>query len=99
MPKKNTLIKVQDFGEGIPEESLRYVFDNFFRADTARNRKSGGAGIGLSLAQALVKLHGGTITVESTVGEGTTFTISLPDNRESFDKQKQRPKGIAPLIK
>ena len=92
------MIKVQDFGEGIPKESLRYVFDNFFRADTARNRKSGGAGIGLSLAQALVKLHHGTIGVESTVGKGSTFTIKIPYNQQHFDKQKQLPKSIAPLI-
>jgi signal transduction histidine kinase len=69
---------IKDFGEGIPEDSLPHIFESFFRADTARNRKEGGAGIGLSLAQALIGLHQGEITVESKVGVGSTFTVSIP---------------------
>ena len=57
---------------------MPYIFDPFFRADTARNRDAGGAGIGLSLASALVKLHGGTLTAESRVGEGATFVAAIP---------------------
>lgn len=69
---------VEDQGEGIPEESLPYIFDTFYRADTARNRGSGGVGIGLSLAKALVQLHGGQISVDSKPGSGAQFTIVLP---------------------
>jgi heavy metal sensor kinase len=74
------LFKVIDQGEGIPAESLPYIFDPFYRADTARNRASGGAGVGLSLTKAMVGLHAGTINVESTFGQGATFTISLPSS-------------------
>ena len=68
---------VQDYGEGIPEKDLGYIFDPFFRSDTARNRFSGGVGIGLSLAQALVKLHGGVISVQSKLNVGTIFTAKI----------------------
>jgi hypothetical protein len=74
---------VIDQGEGIPADSLPYIFDPFYRADTARNRAAGGAGIGLSLAQALVKLHGGTIKVESAQGVGSKFIVTVPRERVS----------------
>ena len=74
--KRPTFIVI-DYGEGIPEECLPYVFDPFYRADTARNRASGGSGIGLSLALALVRLHGGRIDAESKLGVGSTFTVTL----------------------
>lgn len=69
---------IQDFGEGIPKDSLPYIFDAFYRADTARNRSAGGAGIGLSLAMALVKLHKGEIKVTSEEGKGACFTVRVP---------------------
>lgn len=69
---------IRDQGEGIPEASLPYIFDMFYRADSARNRSSGGVGIGLSLAKALVALHHGRIEVSSKTGEGATFAIKLP---------------------
>ncbi len=75
---QDVIFKVVDHGEGIPAESLPYVFDPFYRADTARNRASGGAGVGLSLTKAMVSLHSGTIDVTSTFGQGATFTIHLP---------------------
>ena len=76
--EQDVIFKVVDQGEGIPAESLPYVFDPFYRADTARNRASGGAGVGLSLTKAMVSLHSGTIDVTSTFGQGATFTIHLP---------------------
>lgn len=76
--EKVPVFSIMDQGEGIPVESLPYIFDPFYRADTARNRASGGSGIGLSLALALVKLHGGTIDVESKPGEGARFRVSWP---------------------
>ena len=74
----NIIFSVKDQGEGIPAESLPYIFDHFYRADTARNRATGGTGIGLSLAMALVKLHGGSIVAESTPGDGAKFTVRIP---------------------
>jgi heavy metal sensor kinase len=73
-----TVFSIIDSGEGIPPESIPYIFDPFYRADTARNRAAGGTGIGLSLAMALVRLHNGTITVRSKPGEGATFVVKIP---------------------
>lgn len=70
---------VADTGEGIPAEHLGHVFDRFYRVDTARDRRRGGSGIGLSIARALVEAHGGDIAVTSDgPGLGSTFTVRLP---------------------
>jgi signal transduction histidine kinase len=87
---KQTIFVVSDEGEGIPSESLPYIFDPFYRADTARNRSLGGSGIGLSLASAMIKLHDGSIQVESTLGKGTTFIVTLPGAPESKTKESQQ---------
>ncbi len=72
-------ISVRDDGDGIPADSLPHVFERFFRLDRARDRESGGSGIGLAIAKALVGAHGGRITAESGgLGRGATFTIILP---------------------
>ncbi|MFI6096007.1 sensor histidine kinase [Lentzea sp. NPDC051213] len=70
-------ITVSDTGSGIAAEDLPHVFDRFWRADRSRTRDTGGSGLGLAIVHALVTAHGGTITVESTVGVGTAFTITL----------------------
>jgi len=72
------VIRVADTGTGIEPEALPYIFDRFWRADPARGRRSGGSGLGLAIARQIVIDHGGTIAVESQVGIGTTFTITLP---------------------
>src|SRR5699024_6734654 len=71
-------IDVQDDGEGIPADALPHLFERFYRPDGSRSRASGGSGLGLSIVQSLVKAHGGAITVDSTLGEGTTFRVQLP---------------------
>ncbi len=71
-------VSVTDTGEGIPPEAVPYIFDRFYRADSSRNRSTGGAGLGLTIVKKLVEAHGGTITVESKVGVGTTMTFTLP---------------------
>ena len=71
-------IKISDTGIGIPEADLPYVFDRFYRADKSRSRKSGGAGIGLTIVKSIVSAHNGTITVSSQPDVGTEFTITLP---------------------
>lgn len=89
------IFAVEDFGEGIEASKLNDIFDPFYRIDTARNRASGGAGIGLSLTKALVKLHQGDIKVKSVVGEGTVFQVVLPIlHAESEPKEIAKP-GIA----
>src|SRR5579859_7691507 len=71
-------LTVQDTGSGIPEDELPQVFERFHRVRGARSRSHEGTGIGLSLVRELVKLHGGTAGVESTLGEGTVFSVSIP---------------------
>lgn len=71
-------ISVQDFGEGISKENLDKVFDRFFRVDKARSRNKGGNGLGLAIANRLVKAYQGDISIESSVGYGTIFQVSFP---------------------
>lgn len=73
-----TFITVRDTGVGIAEEDLPHIFDRFYRGDKARNIESGGAGLGLSIVSKIIAAHHGKITVDSTLGEGTTFVIRLP---------------------
>lgn len=72
-------LQVTDYGIGIPEEDIPYLFDRFYRSDKARNRKQGGVGLGLAIALHIVQKHGGTIEVQSRVGQGTTITAKLPN--------------------
>jgi PAS domain S-box-containing protein len=71
-------VSVRDTGVGIPESEMAHVFDRFHRIEGNRGRSQEGSGIGLALVLELVKLHGGTISVESVLGQGSTFTIKLP---------------------
>lgn len=71
-------IAVSDQGSGIPSEHLGRLFERFYRVDQARSRSLGGTGLGLSIVRHIVELHDGTISVESELGEGSTFRIMLP---------------------
>ncbi len=73
------VLSVHDTGVGIPPEHLPYLFDRFYQVDGSTTRAREGTGIGLALVKQLVDLHGGHIAVESTVGQGTTFTVTLPE--------------------
>ncbi|MHC5936351.1 sensor histidine kinase [Nostoc sp.] len=84
-------VKVSDTGVGIPTEALPRLFDRFYRVDPSRTHTTGntatgsatGSGLGLAIAQAIVEHHQGHIQVESTLGKGTTFTVTLPITLES----------------
>jgi signal transduction histidine kinase len=83
-----TLICVKDSGQGIPSEALPRLFERFYRIDHSR-RSTTGSGLGLSIAYQLTALQNGELTVESTVGQGTTFTIRLPITQAEQQKSRQ----------
>ena len=72
------ILCIADTGIGISDEDKLHVFERFYKADKSRDRSLGGNGLGLSLVKKIVELHGGTITVESTLGVGASFIIKLP---------------------
>jgi heavy metal sensor kinase len=79
------LLEVIDTGVGIPKASLPLVFDRFYRADEARSRDDGGAGLGLSIVKSICSMHGADIEVSSQLGEGSCFRVRFPRRRVSLD--------------
>ena len=77
------IIQVKDTGVGIPKEKMKHLFSRFYDGDYRNNRTSG-TGLGLALTRDLIYLHGGRITCDSVEGKGTTFTLEVPINKESF---------------
>jgi two-component system sensor histidine kinase MtrB len=75
---QDVVVTVSDEGEGIPAEDLPHIFERFYRADVHRARTLGGTGLGLAIALENVNLHRGSIDVQSEVGRGSTFTVTLP---------------------
>ena len=76
------ILQVKDTGIGIPEESIDRIFERFYRVDKGRSRKAGGTGLGLSIVKHIMMLYNGKVKVESIEGKGTTFTITMPYERE-----------------
>ncbi len=74
----HVLLAISDTGIGIPNADLPHVFERFYRADKSRNGQTGGAGLGLAIAKAIVESHRGTIAIESTVNAGTVVRVKLP---------------------
>jgi signal transduction histidine kinase len=71
-------IRIRDTGLGISNEDLPRVFDRFWRADKVRSRDEGGTGLGLAIAKGITERHGGTLSVDSQLGHGSTFSVRLP---------------------
>ncbi len=98
---------VQDFGPGIALEHQSRIFERFYRVDKARSRESGGTGLGLAIAKHLIEQHGGTLTVTSVLGQGSTFCFTLPtaeaaipgsldsgDSSDSGDSLEEADSGV-----
>jgi signal transduction histidine kinase len=76
--QKSVLLSVSDTGIGIPPADQERVFERFYRVDKARSRTQGGTGLGLAIVKHIVENHGGHVTVRSEVGQGSTFSVTLP---------------------
>ncbi|WP_236556900.1 ATP-binding protein [Calothrix sp. PCC 7507] len=83
-------LTVADTGVGIPSGELPHLFERFHRVENSQGRSFEGSGIGLSLVQELVKLHGGTISVTSTVGQGSCFTVAIPTGTTHLPNEQIR---------
>lgn len=75
---KDFMVSVKDTGIGIPEEDAEHIYERFYRVDKSHSREIGGTGLGLAISKSAIMMHRGTISLESTPNEGTTFTVKIP---------------------
>ena len=87
--KRALAVSVRDHGEGIAREHLPRLTERFFRVDTARSRRLGGTGLGLAIVKHVVNRHRGLLSIESTLGEGSVFTVYLPLADENLGNGKE----------
>ena len=79
----HALVKVKDTGLGIPSRDLPRIFERFYRVDKARSRATGGTGLGLAIVKHAVEQMGGSVSVESSLGHGSVFTVALPPTEDN----------------
>jgi signal transduction histidine kinase len=90
--EQEVVLEVRDSGCGIASSEVPHIFDRWYRVDKARTRATGGSGLGLSIVQAVVERHGGTVSVESQLGQGSIFQVRLPAAVESEEAFLNEPK-------
>jgi signal transduction histidine kinase len=84
-------IEIEDNGIGIPKEAIPKLFDRFFRVDQSRSRADGGTGLGLAIVKKIIECHHGSVSVESTLGQGSTFRVELPVHQTMASDSKTGP--------
>ena len=84
-------ITVEDNGQGMPPDVLDHIFERYYRGDVARTRTSRGTGLGLAISRAIARAHGGNLIAESTPGQGSTFTLSLPLSATAMNQKNPEP--------
>lgn len=88
--EEGVLVSVSDNGPGIDSAHLPHIFDRLYRIDSSRNSHSGGLGLGLSIVASIMKLHGGSVSVQSEIGEGTTFQLIFPGGKRSLSLRRRQ---------
>ncbi len=96
--KDGALLTVRDTGTGIPESEIPHLFERFTRIEGARRRSHEGSGIGLALVHELVEMHGGSISVESKIDQGTTFRVNLPFGRTHLTHGHVETDASSPMV-
>ncbi|MBV6684198.1 response regulator [Bacillus sp. JRC01] len=91
-------IEIRDMGLGIPEESIGKLFTKFYRIDNSDRRKIGGTGLGLTIVKEILEAHGGSVTVSSELGKGSTFTVNLPIVTLDTFKEEDQGNGLNILV-
>ncbi len=94
--KHSVHVEVTDYGIGIPESEIPFLFERFYRVDTARHRSTGGSGLGMAIAKRIIDLHDGSVDVFSKPGKGTTISIHLPRRPVRAQAREPRPNGETP---
>jgi two-component system OmpR family sensor kinase len=92
------VVVVTDRGPGLPEDQASRVFERFFRSDPSRSRSHGGAGLGLSIVDAIVEAQGGSVAAESAPGRGMTITVRLPLVPLAEPEPAEQPDGSSPAV-
>lgn len=87
--EEEVVITVKDSGNGITQEDLEHIFDRFYQADSRNKGANAGTGIGLALTKSIVQLHHGTISVESSLNQGSSFTVRLPLDRKCYENDPE----------
>jgi len=91
--EREATVSVEDTGIGISAEDQAHIFERFFKADKSRTRSGGGSGLGLSIIQKIVQMHGGNVAVNSELGRGTRMTVKLPMAAGHAASQKRAPES------